>query len=145
MLRRSHLRDVAYERTIMAKINKTNAARMLDREKVDYQLIPYEVSGEHLSAGEVAGQLGENASLVFKTLVLTGDRNGIVICVVPGDAELDLKAAAKASANKKVEMLPLKELLSVTGYVRGGCSPIGMKNTSRRLSTGQLLIMIGYM
>mgnify|MGYP000977969683 FL=1 len=66
---------------------------------------------------------------VFKTLVLRGDRTGVLICVVPGDAEVDLKAAARASGNKSVEMLHMKELLPTTGYIRGGCSPIGMKKS----------------
>ena len=101
------------------KINKTNAARLLDRAKIAYELIPYRVDEENLAAAHVAE--------VFKTLVLRGDRNGILVCVIPGDAEVDLKAAAQASGNKRVEMLHMKELLPVTGYIRGGCSPVGMK------------------
>ena len=109
------------------KINKTNAARLLDRAGIGYELIPYCVDEEHLDAVHVAEELGEPIGQVFKTLVLRGDRTGILVCVVPGDGEVDLKAAAHASGNKRVEMLHLKELLPTTGYIRGGCSPIGMK------------------
>ncbi len=109
------------------KINKTNAARLLDRAGIKYELIPYRVDEEHLDAIHVAEELGEPIGQVFKTLVLRGDRTGILVCVVPGDGEVDLKAAAHASGNKRVEMLHLKELLPTTGYIRGGCSPIGMK------------------
>ena len=109
------------------RIEKTNAARLLDRAKIAYELIPYRVDEEHLAATHVAEQLGEDIACVFKTLVLKGDRTGYFVCVVPGDHEVDLKAAAKVSGNKKVDLIPMKELLPVTGYVRGGCSPIGMK------------------
>lgn len=109
------------------KINKTNAARLLDRSGVRYELIPYEVDENDLAAWHVAEQLGENIEQVFKTLVLRGDKTGLLVCVVPGDAEVDLKKAARASGNKSVEMIHLKELLPATGYIRGGCSPIGMK------------------
>ena len=109
------------------KINKTNAARLLDKAKIAYELIPYEVDEHDLAATHVAEQLGENIAQVFKTLVLHGDRNGHFVCVIPGDHEVDLKLAAKASGNKKADLIPMKELLPVTGYIRGGCSPIGMK------------------
>ena len=109
------------------KIEKTNAARLLDRAKIVYDLIPYEVDENDLAARHVAESLGEDIRTVFKTLVLEGDRNGYLVCVVPGNHEVDLKAAARVSGNKKVEMLPMKELLPTTGYIRGGCSPIGMK------------------
>ena len=114
---------------IMAKqkIDKTNAARLLDRAKIAYDLIPYEVDENNLAATHVAEQLCEDIETVFKTLILEGDRNGFLVCVVPGNHEVDLKAAARVSGNKKVEMLPMKELLPTTGYIRGGCSPIGMK------------------
>lgn len=82
---------------------------------------------DDLAAVHVAEQLGEPIERVFKTLVLRGDRTGIFVCVVPGDAEVDLKKAARASGNKKADLVPVKELLPLTGYVRGGCSPIGMK------------------
>lgn len=109
------------------RIEKTNTARLLDRAKIAYELIPYLVDEEHLAATHVAEQLGEDIACVFKTLVLKGDRTGYFVCVVPGDHEVDLKAAAKVSGNKKVDLIPMKELLPVTGYIRGGCSPIGMK------------------
>ena len=109
------------------RIEKTNAARLLDRAKIAYELIPYLVDEEHLAATHVAEQLGEDIACVFKTLVLKGDRTGYFVCVVPGDHEVDLKAAAKVSGNKKVDQIPMKELLPVTGYIRVGCSPIGMK------------------
>lgn len=109
------------------KINKTNAARLLDSAKIDYQLIPYEVDESDLSAVHVAGQLGEDVRQVFKTLVLKGDKSGYFVCIIPGAAELDLKLAAKVSGNKNCEMIPMKDLLSVTGYIRGACSPLAMK------------------
>ena len=114
------------------KINKTNVARLLDKAKVAYELIPYEVDESDLSAVHVAAQLGEDVDRVFKTIVLHGDKTGHFVCVVPGEHEIDLKKAAKVSGNKKCELLPMKELLPVTGYIRGGCSPIGMK---KRLPT----------
>ena len=110
-----------------AKIDKTNAARILDRAKIAYELIPYTVDEDNLAATHVAEELNEDIACVFKTLVLHGDRSGYFVCVVPGDKEVDLKAAAKVSGNKKVDLIPMKELLGVTGYIRGGCSPIGMK------------------
>ena len=111
------------------KINKTNAARLLDKAKIAYELIPYEVDENDLSAIHVADSLGENIEQVFKTLVLHGDKNGHFVCVIPGEHEVDLKLAAKASGNKKCDLIPMKELLPLTGYIRGGCTPIGMKKT----------------
>ena len=109
------------------KINKTNAARLLDKAKIPYELIPYEVDENDLSAIHVADSLEENIEQVFKTLVLHGDKNGYFVCVIPGEHEVDLKLAAKASGNKKCDLIPMKELLPLTGYIRGGCTPIGMK------------------
>lgn len=109
------------------KVNKTNAARLLDKAKIAYELIPYEVDENDLAATHVAEQLGEDITQVFKTLVLRGDKQGIFVCVIPGDKEVDLKLAAKISGNKSAEMIAMKELLPTTGYIRGGCSPIGMK------------------
>ncbi len=109
------------------KIEKTNAARLLDRAKIGYELVPYQVDEEHLAATHVAEQLGEDIRCVFKTLVLRGDRTGYFVCVVPGNHEVDLKAAARISGNKKADLVPVKELLALTGYIRGGCSPVGMK------------------
>lgn len=111
------------------KINKTNAARLLDKAKIAYELISYEVDENDLSAIHVADSLGENIEQVFKTLVLHGDKNGHFVCVIPGEHEVDLKLAAKASGNKKCDLIPMKELLPLTGYIRGGCTPIGMKKT----------------
>jgi Cys-tRNA(Pro)/Cys-tRNA(Cys) deacylase len=109
------------------KIAKTNAARLLDRDKVTYELIPYEVNENDLSAQHIADELGENIEQVFKTLVLKGDKTGHFVCVLPGDEEVNLKMAAKISGNKSCDLIPLKELLPTTGYIRGGCSPVGMK------------------
>lgn len=109
------------------KINKTNAARLLDKAKTAYELIPYNVDPDNLAAEHVAEELGEDINSVFKTLVLHGDRCGHFVCVIPGNMEVDLKKAAKAAGAKKAEMIPMKELLPLTGYIRGGCSPVGMK------------------
>ena len=109
------------------KINKTNAARLLDQLKIAYELIPYEVDENDLGAAHIAEQLGQPIERLFKTLVLRGDKTGLFVCVIPGAEEVDLKKAAKVTGNKKVEMIHVKELLPLTGYIRGGCSPIGMK------------------
>jgi ybaK/ebsC protein len=109
------------------KAHKTNAARLLDKAKIAYELIPYTVDENDLSAGHLAAQLGQDIARVFKTLVLKGDKTGYFVCVVPGDAEVDLKKAAKASGNKSSAMIPMKDLVAVTGYMRGGCSPLAMK------------------
>ncbi|MCM1022153.1 MAG: Cys-tRNA(Pro) deacylase [Muribaculum sp.] len=111
----------------MANITKTNAARLLDRAKITYELVPYQVDENNLAADHVAHELGEDINQVFKTLVLHGDKCGHFVCVIPGNMEVDLKAAAKAAGAKKAEMIHVKELLPLTGYIRGGCSPIGMK------------------
>lgn len=106
---------------------KTNAARMLDRLGIRYELVEYSFDPEDLAAEHVAEELGEPIEQVYKTLVLLGDKTGLFVCVIAGNREVDLKLAAKASGNKKAEMLPLKELLPNTGYIRGGCTSIGMK------------------
>jgi len=111
----------------MAKLEKTNAARLLDKAGIQYELVPYQVDEEHLSADHVAEQLGEPLEQVFKTLVMAGDKTGHFVCVIPGGEEIDLKKAAKVSGNKKCDLIHLKELLPLTGYIRGGCSPVGMK------------------
>ena len=103
----------------MTKIAKTNAARLLDRAAVPYELIPYTVDPDDLS--------GEDVRRVFKTLVLQGDDRSHFVAVVPGDAEVDLKKAARAAGVKKADLIPMKELLPLTGYIRGGCTSIGMK------------------
>lgn len=111
----------------MANSIKTNAARLLDKAKIHYELIPYEYDENDLAAQHVADALKEDIRQVFKTLVLHGDKCGHFVCVVPGNEEVDLKKAAKAAGAKKAELIPMKELLPLTGYIRGGCSPIGMK------------------
>jgi len=111
----------------MAKVPKTNAALLLEAAKIGFELIPYKFDENDLAATHVAEELGEDIAQVFKTLVLHGDRSGYFVCVVPGDCEVDLKKAASVSGNKKAEMIPMKDLLGVTGYIRGGCSPVGMK------------------
>lgn len=111
----------------MATEKKTNAARILDREGVAYSLVPYEVDPDNLAADHVAEQLGEPIEQVFKTLVLRGDKTGLFVCVIAGNREVDLKKAARVSGNKKAEMIHMRELLPLTGYIRGGCTAIGMK------------------
>ena len=106
---------------------KTNAARLLDKAGIRYNLIPYEFDENDLAVQHVADSLGQDIARVFKTLILPGDKTGHLVCVIPGDKEVELKALAKVSGNKKVEMIAMKDLLSVTGYIRGGCSPVGMK------------------
>ena len=106
---------------------KTNAARKLDELKIEYKLIEYAVDEEHLDAIHVAQEVGMPASQVFKTLCVRGDKNGVMFALIPGDGELDLKALAKASGNKRAELVALKEVLPLTGYIRGGCSPLGAK------------------
>ena len=115
----------------MAAISKTNVARLLDKAKIPYSLVPYVVDESDLGAQHIADQLDEDINQVFKTLVLTGDRTKFFVCVIPGNMEVDLKKAAKVSGNKKAEMLHMKDLLPTTGYIRGGCSPIGMKKQFR--------------
>lgn len=109
------------------KKKKTNAARILDSLKINYRLVEYEVDESDLSAVHVAESTGMDVKMVFKTLVCRGDKNGVLMACVPGDGELDLKALASVSGNKRVEMVALKEVLGLTGYIRGGCSPLGAK------------------
>ena len=109
------------------KIEKTNVARLLEKAGIKYTLIPYEFDENDLAVQHVADCLGQPIERVFKTLVLHGEKTKHIVCVVPGDTEVNLKALAKVSGNKKVEMIAMKDLLGVTGYIRGGCSPIGMK------------------
>jgi Cys-tRNA(Pro)/Cys-tRNA(Cys) deacylase len=131
------------------KIEKTNAARLLDKAGLQYNLIPYEYDENDLAAQHVADSLGQDIAKVFKTLVLHGDKTGHIVCVVPGNCEVDLKALAKVSGNKKVEMIAMKDLLQVTGYIRGGCSPIGMKKRfptyfhSTALNFGHIYVSAG--
>jgi len=111
----------------MKKLKKTNAARILDNLGIDYEIKTYEVDEEDLSAVHVAETAGLNIDTVFKTLVARGDKTGVIMAVIGGGEELNLKSLAKASGNKSVEMIAMKELLPLTGYVRGGCSPLGAK------------------
>jgi Cys-tRNA(Pro)/Cys-tRNA(Cys) deacylase len=108
-------------------MTKTNAARILEKQGIKYELIAYEVDESDLSAASVAVKLGHSIEQIFKTLVLWGDRTGIFVCIIPGSEELDLKKAAQSSGNKSAELVAVKEILELTGYIRGGCSPLGMK------------------
>ncbi len=108
-------------------MNKTNAMRLLEAAKIPYDLLEYAVDESDLSGESVARKTGKDHSQVFKTLVFFGEKNGYGVCCIPACEELDLKKTAKAFGEKKVEMIPVRDLLKVTGYIRGGCSPIGMK------------------
>lgn len=111
----------------MAKAVKTNVLRQLDARKIPYETREYDVSDENYDGKLVAEKVQLPAEMVYKTLVLTGDKLKYLVCVIPVEKELDLKAVARATGNKAVAMLPQKDLLPLTGYLRGGCSPIGMK------------------
>ena len=106
---------------------KTNAIRILEALHIAHESIEYTVSEDEIDAVSVARKIGADPDCVFKTLVARGDRTGVCVFVIPGPAELHLKKAAAASGNKAVEMIHLKELLPLTGYIRGGCSPVGMR------------------
>ena len=107
--------------------HKTNAVRLLDQLGVNYELREYEVDPDDLSAETVAAKVGLPAEQVFKTLVARGDRNGICLAVIPGDSEVNLKALASASSDRKIHLVPMKELLGLTGYVRGGVTALAGK------------------
>lgn len=111
----------------MAKKIKTNVLRQLDSLKIPYDTREYAVEDDNFDGKLVSAKVGLPADMIFKTLVLCGDGQSHLVCVIPVERELDLKAVARASGNKSVSMLPQKELLPLTGYLRGGCSPIGMK------------------
>jgi Cys-tRNA(Pro)/Cys-tRNA(Cys) deacylase len=106
---------------------KTNAARLLDNQQISYELFEYQVDEHDLSAVSVAAKIGQDIEQVFKTLILKGDKTGVFVCIIPGGEELDMKKVARASGNRHAAMVPLKEITDLTGYIRGGCSPIGMK------------------
>ena len=108
-------------------MNKTNAMRRLDAAKISYEVKEYEVDENDLSGVHIAEEIGLPFAQVFKTLVAKGDKTGIVVFCIPCDKEIDLKHAASVTGNKEIEMLHVKDLLTTTGYIRGGCSPIGMK------------------
>lgn len=111
----------------MAKAIKTNALRMLDKAKISYETLEYEVDENDLSGTHLADQLGLPYDMVFKTIVAKGDKTGYVVFCIPVHREIDLKKAATETGNKRVELIAVKDLLGLTGYIRGGCSPIGMK------------------
>ena len=108
-------------------MQKTNAMRILDKAKIQYKTAEYPVDENDLSGTHVADSVGMPYESVFKTLVARGDKTGIIVLCIPVHLELDLKKAARASGNKKLEMIAVKDLLPLTGYIRGGCSPVGMK------------------
>ena len=108
-------------------MNKTNAMRILDKAKIKYKAVEYEVDENDLSGTTIADKVGLSYGMVFKTLVAKGDKTGVIVMCVPVDKSIDLKVAAKVSGNKKIEMVQVKDLLATTGYIRGGCSPVGMK------------------
>lgn len=108
-------------------MSKTNAIRILEAKGITHETYEYEFSEDEIDAISVAAKIGADKESVFKTLVTRGDRNGINVFCIPADTELNLKKAAAASGNKSIEMIKMKELLPLTGYIRGGCSPIGMK------------------
>lgn len=111
----------------MKKIAKTNAVRLIEQQKIAHELFEYETGGEAVDGVTVANKIGQQLAHVYKTLIATAGKGKYVVFVIPVAAELNLKAAAKAISEKKVELIAVKELLSLTGYVRGGCSPVGMK------------------
>ncbi len=108
-------------------MTKTNAMRLLDAAKISYEVKEYEVDENDLSGVHIASQIGLPFEQVFKTLTAKGDKTGVVVFCIPVHKEIDLKKAAIVTGNKKVELLHVKDLLATTGYIRGGCSPIGMK------------------
>lgn len=108
-------------------MKKTNAARILDQQKIPYHLLEYEVDENDLGAETVAYKIGKPIEMVYKTIVLRGDKTGVIAAIIPGAAEVDLKALAAVSGNKKCMPIPLKEVQPLTGYIRGGVSPVGMK------------------
>ena len=107
--------------------NKTNAMRMLENAHIDFTPLEYEVDENDLSGMHIAKQLSMDPDMMFKTIAARGEKRGIMVFCIPVSCEIDLKKAASASGDKRVELLPVKELLATTGYIRGGCSPIGMK------------------
>jgi len=106
---------------------KTNAVRIIEQHEINFELVEYEFNEDEIDAVSVANKINANPEEVFKTLVARNNENKVLVFVIPGNYELDLKKAALASGSKKVELITLKELLPLTGYIRGGCSPVGMK------------------
>ena len=118
----------------MNKTNKTNAMRLMDAAKIPYRAVEYEYDESDLGGEHVAAVTGMNPDQVFKTLVARGEKKGILVFCIPVSCTLDLKKAAHAAGDKKVEMIHMKELLGLTGYIRGGCSPIGMKKQFKTIA-----------
>jgi len=110
-------------------MEKTNAIRILDKRKIKYETIKYNYDPENLNVAKIAAANNMDVAMIYKTLVAKGDKTGIMVAVVPGNAALDLKALAKVSHNKKIALVPVKEIQGITGYIRGGCSPLGMKKS----------------
>jgi Cys-tRNA(Pro)/Cys-tRNA(Cys) deacylase len=108
-------------------MKKTNAARILDRANIEYAIIDYDTDPIELGAERVAEKTGQHIRHIYKTLVLSGDKSGVIVACIPGSSELDLKSIAQISGNKKCAMVPMKNIQELTGYIRGGCSPLGMK------------------
>jgi len=123
-------------------MKKTNAARILDKYKVQYQILEYRVDEDDLSALHVAKDTNTDIKKIFKTLVTVDEKNQSIVACIAGDEELDLKALAKVAGVKKCTMIPLKDVLKVTGYVRGGCSPFGMKKTYRTFIDSDALLHV---
>lgn len=111
----------------MTKISKTNAMRILDKEKIDYKICTYDISDDMTDGISVALKTGKKVEEVYKTLVTQGISKSFYVFVIPVDRELDLKKIAVLTKEKKIDMIPMKDLLSITGYIKGGCSPVGMK------------------
>lgn len=110
-----------------SKHTKTNAIRLLETAGISFTTVEYTVDENNLAAQHIAEELGEDIRRVFKTIVLRGERTGYFVCVLPGNCEIDLKKAAAIAGDKKADLIPMKDLLPLTGYIRGGCSPVGMK------------------
>ncbi|WP_421918049.1 Cys-tRNA(Pro) deacylase [Marinifilum sp.] len=108
-------------------MKKTNAARILDRANIEYAIIDYDTDPVELGAERVAEKTGQHIRQIYKTLVLSGDKTGVIVACIPGSSELKLKTIAQISGNKKCAMVPMKNIQELTGYIRGGCSPLGMK------------------
>ena len=111
----------------MAKAVKTNALRLLDAAGIPYRVLTYEVDENDLAATHTALKMGVDPKSLYKTLVLRGERTGLFVCVIPGDCEVDLKKAAHEAGDKKADLIAMKELLPTVGYIRGACTPVGMK------------------
>ncbi|MCT4564797.1 MAG: Cys-tRNA(Pro) deacylase [Maledivibacter sp.] len=125
----------------MAKAKKTNAMRILDQNDIDYSIFNYDKNDGKIDGISVAAKIGKDPKHVYKTLVVQGNSKNIYVFVIPVAEELDLKKAARVSGEKKVELIPVKEILKVTGYIRGGCSPIGMKKSYKTfidISAGEI-------